>query len=269
MNEDLSKEIEEMENLISGDAETLEDGVVATSAPSSEAPSTEAPSSSAPGTAAPVTAAPEDGVGEPATSSNEQSPESSFAAMKAELDELRALLTKKDTEPEVKPKVPEEVADEDFVGGLDIDEVTRDPDEFNKVLNSIYKKAVDRARAEISSRYESMPKLIQDNIEVITAVKKRTEQFYTDNKDLEPFKKVVQTVYEELAKPGKDHEELLKEVATETRKRLNIQAPQKTQPKDTDKPPRLQQKGRQQRPQQTKTDHFQGELDAMETALNS
>lgn len=268
MDERVQKQLEEMEELItaateapyseppSGEAETLAPTTV---------PSTEAPSSSAPATAAPATAAPqEDGTGEPADAGPPDSP--SVAALKAEIAELRALLPKPEKPKEEEPKPVEE---EDFIGDLDTYELTQDPAKLNAVLNSLYKKAIEKARAEISAKYADMPNLVQSSVDAVTTIRNRVEKFYEENIDLAPFKKVVEIVFGELADPSKDQEIILKEVATETRKRLNLPTPSSKRNEDDDPPPRPPRRGKQARQQQPKSDPFQSELSAMEEALNS
>ena len=71
----------------------------------------------------------------------------------------------------------------------------------------------------------NIPDIIKSNIVVQATLKKKVDEFYTDNKDLKPFKKVVAAVYEELASENPDWEvsKIFNEVEKETRERLELQ----------------------------------------------
>lgn len=269
MNEKIKEQIEEMENLINAVTEAPDTDPVATDPPGTEAPGTDLPATSAPATTAPATAAPDaDDVegGESLAPSPELSSTAEVAALRAELEELRALLKQKPTTEAPATAPPPE---EDFLAEFDFDDVTSDKDEFNKLLNKIYAKATKAAEAKLSA----LPEIIRTNIDSYTQVQKATEEFYSSNSDLEPFKKVVGLVFGELssANPNKPYPEVLKEVATETRKRLNLPDPaaKPAAPAETN-PPRLPRKAAQPRPKQSPNpDPFQSEIEAMEKALNS
>lgn len=134
------------------------------------------------------------------------------------------------------------IEDQDFLGEVDLDELTRDPKEFNKVLNKIYQKAVMDTR---SSVVETLPEIVKTNIAIMNELKSTSDRFYEDNKDLQPFRKVVSVVFDELAStsPTKNYSDLIKEVGPEVRKRLNIT--KKVEVKEVKKsdPPKLPQKG--------------------------
>jgi hypothetical protein len=268
MNEKIKEQIEEMENLINAVTVTPATDPVATDPPGTEAPGTDLPATSAPATTAPATAAPDaDDVegGEPLAPSPELSSTAEVAALRAELEELRALLKQKPSTNAPATSAPPE----DFLAEFDFEDVTSDKDEFNKLLNKIYSKATKAAEAKLSA----LPEIIRTNIDSYTQVQKATEEFYSSNSDLEPFKKVVGLVFGELssANPNKPYPEVLKEVATETRKRLNLPNPTAKPAVQADSnPPRLPRKAAQPRPKQSpKPDPFQSEIEAMENALNS
>lgn len=139
-------------------------------------------------------------------------------------------------------KEESKIEDQDFLGEVDLDELTRDPKEFNKVLNKIYQKAVMDTR---SSVVETLPEIVKTNIAIMNELKSTSDRFYEDNKDLQPFRKVVSVVFDELASasPTKNYSDLIKEVGPEVRKRLNIT--KKVEVKEVKKsdPPKLPQKG--------------------------
>jgi hypothetical protein len=129
---------------------------------------------------------------------------------------------------------------------VDIDEVTRDTGSFNKLLNTIYKKAVESVRGEVRKTKEetiqSIPSIVSTNMELQKTLKEMSDNFYESNKDLKPFKKVVGVVFEEIASqnPKLDYNEVLGKVGVETRKRLELK-PIVITPnvKDDDPPPSL------------------------------
>jgi hypothetical protein len=96
-------------------------------------------------------------------------------------------------------------------------------------------------------------------------LKEASDEFYKNNQDLKPFKKVVATVFEEIASdnPGKSFEILFPIVADEARKRLDLHK-QATGLQAT-KPPKLpSRKGRVQIPQETPNPNpLLSELDEM------
>lgn len=115
--------------------------------------------------------------------------------------------------------------EQDFIGEQDIDDIVRDKAEFNKLLNSVYTKGITDARSLISERVLlSIPDIVRNNIDIVTKLKDMSEKFYETNKDLVPFKKVVATVFSEIASdnPDKDYLGIMELVAPEVRKRLDL-----------------------------------------------
>lgn len=236
-----------------------------TSAPSTDAPTTKSPSTKAPSTSAPTTEAPKEEDDE-------------VKRLKEENEELRRKVAEKTPAKKPATKAPTTEAppgEHDFVGERDIEELVRNPKEFNKFLNQIYAKAVVDARNMSSERVlRSIPDIVKTNIETVTSLKKASEKFYEDNKDLAPFKKVVAAVFEEVAaeNPGKKFDQLLGDVAKESRKRLELsnQARQNQEPKNKPKTPTLPHKrGSQNRGNVPETKGIEAELDAMDKVLNS
>jgi hypothetical protein len=186
-------------------------------------------------------------------------------------NEIAELKSKPSTkEPETKVE-SDKVDEQDFVKDLDLDEVTRDPKEFNKVLNNIYKKAIQDTESRLMN---TLPDVVQSRLTMIQAMQTATENFYKENKDLEPFKNAVSVTFGEVAKAnqGKTYAELMSLTEAESRRRLGL--PKKAIVKETkkDPPPPLQFK------QGTKAgkigsepskNSFETELDAMNSALES
>jgi len=208
----------------------------ATGSPSTESPSTQAPSTESPSTNAPATDAPDE--------------------KDKIIEELRAKLAEKESLKTDAPttEAPLALDIQDFVGDLDIEDVMNDPAEFNKLLNKIYQQAVTDTRKVLGEGVlRSIPDIVRSNIITMANLQKASDQFYADNEDLRPFKKVVAAVFEELASenPDKRFDVIMKDVAPEVRKRLELhKQATKKDVGDGNKPPRLpRKKGRSGRNQ--------------------
>ncbi len=122
----------------------------------------------------------------------------------------------------------ETISDEDFIGEDDLDELYRDSKRLNTLLNKVYKKGVENGRHFTRKQSEellrSVPEVVKNNIALNATLKTVSEKFYADNSDLVPFKKVVGTVFEEVAalNTDKSYKEILPKVADEVRKRLDL-----------------------------------------------
>ena len=201
--------------------------------------------------------------------------------LKTEIASLRtsiAELTKKPEpapapvkEPEPVP-TPTPVEEIDFFKELDLDELTRDPAQFNKLLNTVLMKGVELAESHRMKGDEtvlrSIPEIVKKNIETVALLKKLSDEFYDKNKDLVPWKKVVAAVMEEKLAENSDktYEEVLDIVAPEARKRLALQI--KAIDNNKDKLPRLPtKKGQPRQPNQPQTNSLLTELDEMDKSL--
>lgn len=161
----------------------------------------------------------------------------------ADLQAKIAEYESKKIEPKSEPKKEEpKFENQDFLGEVDLDELTRTPSELNKVLNKIYQKAVSDTRSGIM---QTLPDVVKENITIMNELRETSEKFYADNEDLKPFKKVVAVVFEEIASknPNKNYGDLIKDVGPEVRNRLSLPKPtlKKEEPKPT--PPKLPKTG--------------------------
>ena len=126
---------------------------------------------------------------------------------------------------EEKPPEPLKFEDQDFIGDIDLDDLTRDKSVLNKLLNTVYAKGVnDSKRIATEGVLNSIPDIVKHNLTLLTSLKEASDKFYDGNKDLIPFKRVVAAVFEEIASknPDKKYSEIMDLVAPETRKRLEL-----------------------------------------------
>ena len=195
------------------------------------------------------------------------------------IEELRRKLAEKEeqkieSKPEPTPTPPLTLEDLDFLGDADLDEIISDPSKFNKLLNSVYKKGIERANSDILRGNEavirSMPDIVKNNIALISELKKVNDDFYKENEDLRAFPKVVGAVFEELIaeNPDKNFKELLPQTAEEVRKRLELHKVAARKGKDD--PPSLPRKKGGSRLSQTQpdTDPLLNELNEMDESLD-
>ena len=195
-------------------------------------------------------------------------------ALRKSIDDLSGPKTdpKKEQEPEPEPKPepgPVKLDEIDFIGDADVDDITRDPKELNKILNKVFAQGIDTARKTLGEGVlRSIPDIVKANVATVISLRESSERFYEDNKDLKPFKKVVSAVFEEVAaeNPDKKLDEILKDVEKETRKRLELYREAiKPDTKSDPKPPKLQKVKGQHRETSTKPNisPMQAEIDAM------
>ena len=138
------------------------------------------------------------------------------------------------------------ISDEDFLADIDPDDLYNDPKLFKEVLNRVYKKAREDARKEIKGGIESVvrsiPDITKNTVAIQAQLAKVRDEFYKENKDLLPWSTSVAAVMEDLISknPDKHYNELLPEVATETRRRLSLQ--KQVDNKNKNNPPPLPKK---------------------------
>ena len=189
-----------------------------TEAPGTEAPKTESPSTDAPGTESPATSAPTTGAPE----------DDELEKIKKENEALRKQVEEghKKKEPKTAAPTTEAPFEEiDFLGKeIDLDDLTRNPDLFNKVLNKVYKLGSDTSQRFQETTLRNIPDIVKSNVIAQATLKKRVDEFYGNNEDLKPFKEVVAAVYEEVASENPDWKigEVFGEVEKETRKKLEL-----------------------------------------------
>lgn len=227
-----------------------------TYSPGTDAPSTDAPSTDAPATMAPTTAPPK---------------EDDLSKALAEIEGLRQKvddLTKKKEKPATAaPTTAPPVEEVDFLGeSIDPRDMSRE--ELNKILNKVYGLGVKATRKSQEDTLRSVPQIVKTNVVTQASLKAASEEFYDNNKDLQPFKKVVAAVFEEVASenPELKFHEVLEKVGPDVRKRLELhkkatttEAPTTSAPKGP-KFPKTKTSRQRQKP---KTSGLLNEIDAM------
>ena len=264
---DRLKEIQEEVDLMN---KSFNEGIVTdapgTDVPSTDDPSTDTPVTDAPGTDAPSTDAPS--TDSPTTDAPDEKDQI--------IEELRAKLAEKENKPTTEApttEAPLPIDEQDFLGDQDLDDVISDKSSFNKLLNQVYSKGLNDARKVLGENVlRSIPDIVKTNVVMISNLQKANEEFYAQNEDLKPFKKVVATVFEELSSehPEKRFDEVLKDVAPEVRKRLELHKKAATPPSNKPNPtPRLpRKKGKSGRPSnQPNPNPLQAELEEMNKTL--
>lgn len=253
-------------------------------APQTEPPTTEQPSEGAqtdpPQTEPPVGEGEEHETEPPTTEEPEKQPETSPPAteppvdymeeirrLRGEIEELRGGKKPPATSP---PATSPPLEDIDFIGDEDPDDIVRDKSALNKLLNAVHKRGVETGvQRSQEGVLRKIPDLVKRNVELSVSLKKASENFYKNNKDLVPFKKVCATVFEELVSEHPDwtYEKSLEETGKEARKRLELINKPPVKGKERVNPtfPRRSKgsRGRQQVKGKTKTDSLLKEIDEM------
>ena len=249
---------------------------------STDAPSTDSPKTENPSTNAPTTDMPEEFDTE-SPSTDASSTDAPTTDAPDELALLRAenLQLKADRDKPSSTKAPSTTTpateapftSEDFLGDVDLDELTRDPEKFNELLNSVLKKGMEMARGITTTGNEtvlkSIPDIVKTNLTIITSLKKASDQFYADNEDLKPWKQAVSAVFEEvIAKnPDKTMDENLGITGDEVRKRLKLKEIAVKKEKDKKAPNLPSNKGGPRPKAKPKTEGIEAEIADMNKSI--
>ena len=268
---ELDDQIEAMNKAGMGNA-TEAPGTVtpSTGAPATGAPSTNAPSTSAPATGSPATTAPT--TTSPATKapSTEVPEDPEIKRLKGEIETLRQQI-EKGHEKSPKTAAPTTVAqiqDIDFLGEIDLDELTRDSKALNTLLNKVHRAGLEAGMKTQEDTLRRLPEIVKTNLAIQTTLREKVTKFYEDNKDLAGFKKVCLAVSEEIFAdhPDWDLDRVFSEVAVKSREKLGLQkkaaattAPATTPP-NTPRFPKTKSSRQRQKP---KTSSLLDEIDAM------
>lgn len=208
-------------------------------------------------------------------------PDPDLDQLRKDNEELRKRIDEMSTpEPEPKPDEPKEPKSEpldeiDFIGDAEVDDITRDPKEFNKLLNKVFAQGVDTTRKTLGEGIlRSIPDIVKNNVATVINLRKASDEFYDKNEDLRPFKKVVAAVFEEVAaeNPDRKFDEILGDVGIEVRKRLELHKKAvnpEPEPDPKNNPPKLPRKKSQSRKSLDKPnlDPLLAEIDEMNKSL--
>jgi hypothetical protein len=185
----------------------------------------------------------------------------------------------KEEKPKETPEKPEKkdepivLETQDYLKGLDLDDLTREPEKFNQFLNTFRAQIVTDTRKVLAEGIlKSIPDIVNNNIAINTHIREVKDKFYSDNPDLKPFSKIVAAIAENVMSKnqGKSYEDLLEPIANEVRSTLKLQKVAKGDPNNKPEIPELPVKGGRAgnvRDTKPNTKGIQDELEAMEKAL--
>uniref|UniRef100_A0A6H1ZXQ9 Uncharacterized protein n=1 Tax=viral metagenome TaxID=1070528 RepID=A0A6H1ZXQ9_9ZZZZ len=260
---EIQKEIDEMGKSLEDQPFGEDQGTdpPGTDSPGTDSPSTDSPSTDSPSTDAPTTEAPA-----------EDPRDAELRAMREEIEELKKSRSPSTESPSTEaPQTEVPIGDEDFLGDIDLDDLTRDKELFNKVLNEVHRKGIAVGRSYTRETGErlirSVPDIVKNSAAVQAQLDEVNKKFYDENKDLVPWKKSVAVVFEEMISdnPDRHYNEILPEVATEVRKRIGLQ--KRADNKD-DNPPKLpRKKGGQRQTSKPELSDIEAEMEEMDRAL--
>jgi hypothetical protein len=212
----------------------------------------------------------------------EEDKDTVIANLRAQLEERSKTSPKEEPSPEKKEEKKEEplkLDEHDFVGDLDLDDLTRDKTTLNKLLNAVYAKGVtDSKKMATEGVLTTIPDIVKHNVTLMTTLAEARNNFYKENEDLIPFQAVVAAVFEEVAAKNADKKigDIMKLVAPEVRTRLQLKKnavknEKEEKKEDKNNPPRLHgSKGGNQRGNQREkpnTSSLASEIAAMNKAL--
>lgn len=272
---DLKRMQEEMDNMEKSLEEpSAGEEELHTDAPGTDPPGTQAPGTQAPGTTAPGTEPPSTDA--PSTDAPVEDPRDvELRKLREEMEELKKHKSSTKAPSTSAPATEAPIGEEDFIGDLDLDDLSRDKGLFNKVLNKVYVKGMEVGRSYTKTTGEQIirhiPDIAKNTIAMQAQLADVKKNFYDDNKDLVPWAKSVATVFEEMiaSNPDKHYSELITGLAKEVRNRIGLQkdAGKKPGGKD-DPPPKLPKgKGGKRQSNQPDLDGIEKEMDDMDKAL--
>jgi hypothetical protein len=164
-----------------------------------------------------------------------------------------------------------EYKDIDFVGDLNMDDVTADPKLFNQVINKAVKTGIDIAlktipQHSVKQTLLAIPQVIQAQIKQQSYIDSMVNTFYQENEDLVSVKYTVGQVAESIAAEHPEYgiEQLFKEAGEKTRQILKLPAVKvkKETPKSEFENPALVSKT-SKRETPAKVDALQAEIDEL------
>ena len=189
--------------------------------------------------------------------------------MEAENEKLRSQIEELHRKEEPKPEPKPEPAFEEvrFVDDeYDMDDLMRNPKLLNEVLNKVYKAGMDNSRKIQEDTLRGIPEIVKTNVTTQASLKKLADDFWENNSDLKPFRKVAAHVYEEIASENPDWTvaKVFEKVGEETRNRLELHRKAEPEPEDEPKKnPRFPKVKTSRERTKPKTDGLLSEIDSM------
>lgn len=183
--------------------------------------STSAPATNAPSDGEYETDAPETGAPETEAPAGDDDEVTQLRAELAAMREAFAQVMDKAKTPTTSAPAEPEISEVDFMSGIEMEDLQDDPKVFNSILNRVLKEGVRMGRESV---LRDIPNIVTHNVRQQSVLKEATDNFYKNNEDLIPFKRVVGAVAEEILSdnPEITLEELFKKAGADTRKRLAL-----------------------------------------------
>lgn len=119
--------------------------------------------------------------------------------------------------------------EEDFVGEIDLDEALSSKENFNRLLQSVYEKALtEGAKRSAESIMASLPRTMTEYVNKHLEMRDIVNKFYEENSDLSSVKRTVAAVANEISanNPEMSVDEVFKRTAVQTRTMLRLRNPQ-------------------------------------------
>jgi hypothetical protein len=207
----------------------------------------------------------------------EETPEQLMQHYLSEIDRLngQVLQLSKGASKEAEPatETPPKEDEIDFLSDLDMDDVVGDRATLNKVLRSVYQRGLKDAQTKLREwTLQQIPQATLSYVNNYMTMKEKVDEFYSSNKDLLPFRKVMAAVSNDVsaAEPGLTISEVLKKSGDRVRASLKIKpvTPSDNQKKKKD-PGFPRSSGARSAAGTTTLDPLAAEIAEMNDALNS
>ena len=186
-----------------------------------------------------------------------------------ELTKAKKRITELEAKPEEEEEIEitEELEEVDFMGELDMEEVTSSSQAFNKLLNKVYGAGVDQGKSLREGVLKSIPPVIKSVVAQQTTLKDASDTFYNDNPDLDTVdrKRIVGLTAESLLSehPEYNLEKLFEETEKKVRTTLNLKKKATTRSKEEAPSFSKKTKGKSKLKTKPKLTELQQDLDDM------
>jgi hypothetical protein len=129
----------------------------------------------------------------------------------------------KPKEEELKKETEIDLSSYDFIKDIDMDDVSSDPQVFNRILHDVIKKVQLQTTEQV---LRSIPQVVMSQVNQQTYFKRMADKFYEDNPDLVHVRQVVKACTQQVQQtnPEWEIEKVLKEAAIKTRSTLGMAA---------------------------------------------